>query len=83
VDEQMGDQMGNQEKRSVLDEIVALTDMPKRPPDSITVKEYAEATGMSVPGARNRLETAVVSGVLVSEVVSHERRRTRVYMLVR
>ena len=46
---------------------------PRRPEGSITAKEYAAALGLTIEGARYRLDKMVMRGVARSELVAGSR----------
>jgi DNA-binding Lrp family transcriptional regulator len=65
----------------LLAEIIALTSLPARQPGDITVYDLAEATGIPIQTAENRLKRLVRDGVLATDLVVDPAtsRRVRVY----
>ena len=57
------------EKRSLLDEIVELTAIPRRQEGDFTSMEYAQRAGCSEPTARRRLRIFVDKGTLATAKV--------------
>jgi len=54
------------EKQSLLDEIVAMTAIPKRQEGDFTSMEYAQKAGCSEPTGRRRLRIFVEDGTLAT-----------------
>jgi hypothetical protein len=71
-------------REAALAEIIALTTLPPRRSDEITVKDYVKGIRenggqIGENAARNRLDRAVTAGALESRFAMDEGRRKKVY----
>ena len=69
----------DEQRQAILDEIVAVTEPPKRQEYQFTRREYQEHTGVTQAQAQGRLESAVKSGTLLRERVFIGGKRPWVY----
>jgi DNA-binding Lrp family transcriptional regulator len=70
------------DRAAILQEIIELTGCERRRPDSITIGEYAQATGCSDQSAGRRLRALVDSGILKTSLVVERGRRVRQFWKV-
>ena len=61
--------MTNDEKRELLDEIIALSSIQNIRPDDITIKHYMETAGCGYSAAKGALYLLVQEGTLYTTMV--------------
>ena len=61
--------MDDVQRLAILDEVIALTERPKRKPYQFTREEYQERAGLTQGEAQTVLEGAVKDGVLKREKI--------------
>ena len=69
----------DEQRAAILDEIIAITEPPKRKDYQFTAREYAERAGLSKSGAMKKLGKVARTGLLKRERVLVDCQWTYVY----
>jgi hypothetical protein len=69
----------DENRLAILDEIIAVTERPKRKPYQFTRREYAERKGVTLMKAQGSLERAVGEGVLLRDEAFIDGKKCWVY----
>ena len=73
----------NEQKRAMLDEIIALSTVPPIAKDEVTAADYVERTGDPLATVQGRLKRMVQQGVLTKRIVlGPNGRRVAAYRIV-